>query len=135
MPSRAKRCPPSPTPRWMAMRGAQRTVRAPRRGAAGIAVVAATGVHPARVHRRPRVAILATGDELVPLGETPAPGQIHESNSPYLAAAVTRAGAVPVRLGIARDRADELRAKLDEARSADLILTSGVVSAGGYDLV
>jgi len=104
-------------------------------GPAEIALLAATGVHPARVHRRPRVAILATGDELVPLGETPAPGQIHESNSPYLAAAVTRAGAVPVRLGIARDRADELRAKLDEARSADLILTSGGVSVGDYDLV
>ncbi len=104
-------------------------------GPAEIALLAATGVHPARVHRRPRVTILATGDELVPLGETPAPGQIHESNSPYLAAAVTRAGAVPVRLGIARDRADELRAKLDEARSADLILTSGGVSVGDYDLV
>lgn len=104
-------------------------------GPAEIALLAATGVHPTRVHRRPRVAILATGDELVPLGETPAPGQIHESNSPYLAAAVTRSGAVPVRLGIARDRADELRAKLDEARSADLILTSGGVSVGDYDLV
>jgi molybdopterin molybdotransferase len=104
-------------------------------GPAEIALLAALGVSPVHVTRRPRVAILATGDELAPLGETPAPGQIHESNSPYLAAAVTRAGAEPIPLGIARDRADELRAKLDQARSADLVLTSGGVSVGDYDLV
>lgn len=104
-------------------------------GPAEIALLAALGVHPVRVTRRPRVAILATGDELAPLGETPLPGQIRESNSAYLAAAVRRAGGEPWLLGIAPDRADELRAMLAQARSADLILTSGGVSVGDYDLV
>jgi molybdopterin molybdotransferase len=104
-------------------------------GPAEIALLAALGVHPVRATRRPRVAILATGDELAPLGETPRPGQIRESNSAYLAAAVRRAGGDPWLLGIAPDRADELRALLAQARSADLILTSGGVSVGDYDLV
>jgi len=89
---------------------------------AEIALLASAGVHPVRVTRRPRIAILSTGDELAPLGETPRPGQIRESNGPYLLAAVARAGAEPVALGIARDRAEELRAKLEQARGADLIL-------------
>lgn len=104
-------------------------------GPAEIALLAATGGHRVTVTRRPRVAILATGDELAPLGAKPQPGQIHESNSPYLVAAVTRAGAIPVPLGIARDQADELRVKLQAAREADLLLTSGGVSVGDYDLV
>lgn len=104
-------------------------------GPAEIALLAAAGIHPVRVTRRPRVAILATGDELAPLGETPRPGQIRETNSPYLIAAVLRAGAEPVPLGIARDRADDIRSKLERARTADLILTSGGVSVGDYDLV
>ena len=104
-------------------------------GPAEIALLASAGVHPVRVTRRPRVAILSTGDELASLGETPRAGQIRESNGPYLLAAVARAGAEPVSLGIARDRAEELRAKLAEARGADLILTSGGVSVGDYDLV
>jgi molybdopterin molybdotransferase len=104
-------------------------------GPAEIALLAAAGIHPVQVTRRPRVAIVATGDELAPLGETPHPGQIRETNSPYLIAAVLRAGAEPVPLGIARDRADEIRAKLNQARTADFILTSGGVSVGDYDLV
>jgi molybdopterin molybdotransferase len=104
-------------------------------GPAEIALLAALGVHPVRVTRRPRVAILSTGDELAPLGETPKPGQIRESNSPYLVAAAIRAGAETVPLGIARDRAEDLRAKLEQARAADLVLTSGGVSVGDYDLV
>ncbi len=104
-------------------------------GPAEIALLAAAGIHPVRVARRPRVAILATGDELAPLGEALRPGQIRETNSPYLIAAVLRAGAEPVPLGIARDRAEDIRAKLAQARDADLILTSGGVSVGDYDLV
>ena len=104
-------------------------------GPAEIALLAAAGIHPVRVTRRPRVAILATGDELAPLGETPRPGQIRETNSPYLIAAVTRAGAEPLPLGIARDRAEDIREKLALAKTADLILTSGGVSVGDYDLV
>lgn len=104
-------------------------------GPAEIALLASLGVSPARVTRRPQVAILATGDELQPLGTPLRPGQIHDSNTPYLIAAVRRAGATPVSLGIARDREDDLRAKLDAARGFDLLLTSGGVSVGDYDLV
>ena len=104
-------------------------------GPAEIALLAALGVHPVTVTRRPRVAILSTGDELAPLGTVPQPGQIRESNGPYLAAAVLRAGAEPVMLGIARDRSEEIRAALEQAKTADLILTSGGVSVGDYDLV
>src|SRR5262249_2390919 len=104
-------------------------------GPAEIALLAALGVHPVRVRRRPVVAILSTGDELAPLGETPGPGQIRESNSSYLIAAVLRAGGHPRPLGIARDQVDELRTKLEQARGADLILSSGGVSVGDYDLV
>jgi molybdopterin molybdotransferase len=104
-------------------------------GPAEIALLAAAGSHPVRVTRRPRVAIVATGDELAPLGETPRPGQIRETNSPYLIAAVLRAGGEPLPLGIARDNADEIRARVEQARTADLVLTSGGVSVGDYDLV
>lgn len=104
-------------------------------GPAEIALLAAAGVHPIAVRRRPHVAIIATGDEVAPLGATPGPGQIRESNSVYLDAAVTRAGAQAEMLGVAPDRADVLRTLLDRARGADLILTSGGVSVGNYDLV
>ena len=104
-------------------------------GPAEIALLASLGVSPVKVHRRPRVAILATGDELAPLDQPLKPGQIYNSNTPYLIAAVTRAGAEPAALGIAPDRADELRAMLVEAQGYDLILTSGGVSVGDYDLV
>lgn len=104
-------------------------------GPAETALLAAAGVSPVRVSRRPRVAIVSTGDELVPLGEPLGPGQIYESNAPYLIAAVTRAGGEPWPLGVARDTEADLRAKLAEAESADLVLTSGGVSVGDYDLV
>ncbi len=104
-------------------------------GPAEIALLASLGVSPVKVHRRPRVAILATGDELAPLGQPLKPGQIYNSNTPYLIAAVTRAGAEPTALGVAPDRAEALRAKLVEAQGYDLILTSGGVSVGDYDLV
>ena len=104
-------------------------------GPAEIALLASLGVSPVAVRRRPRVAILATGDELTPLGQPLRPGKIYNSNTPYLIAAVARAGALPVPLGIAPDQADALREKLTEAQGHDLILTSGGVSVGDYDLV
>lgn len=105
-------------------------------GPAEIALLASLGVSPVRVTRRPRVAILATGDELAPIGQPLKPGQIHESNTPYLIAAVTRAGGAPTALGIAPDRAEALREKLAQARQGfDLVITSGGVSVGDYDLV
>jgi molybdopterin molybdotransferase len=104
-------------------------------GPAELALLASAGVSPVAVRRRPRVAILATGDELIPAGEALAPGQIHESNSIYLTAAVTRAGAEAMALGIARDDEDDLREKLASAQDADVIISSGGVSVGDYDLV
>jgi molybdopterin molybdotransferase len=104
-------------------------------GPAEIALLAAFGIHPVQVTRRPRVVILSTGDELTPLGETPGPGQIRETNGLYLAAAVARAGGNPVRLALARDHIEEIRARLADSAGADLILTSGGVSVGDYDLV
>lgn len=104
-------------------------------GPAEIALLAALGVDPAPVRRMPRVAILTTGDELAAPGAQPRPGQIRNSNGPYLAAAVARASADPWVLETARDQADELRTRIHQAASADLILTSGGVSVGSYDLV
>ncbi len=104
-------------------------------GPAEIALLAALGIHPVRVHRQPQVAILSTGDELAPLGTAPVPGQIRESNALYLSAAVQRAGAIPLLLGVARDRPEEIRSRLQAAKGVDMILTSGGVSVGDYDLV
>jgi molybdopterin molybdotransferase len=104
-------------------------------GPSEIGVLASLGVPEVRVYRRPVVSILATGDELVEVRERLRPGQIRNSNSYLVAAAVTQAGGVPRRLGIARDEVDDLRAKLLAAQEADLIITSGGVSVGDYDLV
>jgi molybdopterin molybdotransferase len=104
--------------------------------AAHIAALAAVGAAQVEVFAKPRVAILATGDELVEIDATPQPHQIRNSNSYSLAAQVALAGGEPLRLGIARDNLDDLRAFLDTAQqSCDLLLLSGGVSAGKYDLV
>jgi molybdopterin molybdotransferase len=87
------------------------------------------------VRRRPRVAILPTGDEIVPVGRIPAAGQIVESNGHALAAAAREAGAEPVVLPIARDDARSLRRALAAARGLDALVTSGGVSVGARDLV
>jgi molybdopterin molybdotransferase len=101
-----------------------------------LGALAAAGAAQVEVFAKPRVAILATGDELVEIASTPQPHQIRNSNSYSLSAQVTVAGGEPVRLGIARDNLDDLRAALDTARqSCDLLLLSGGVSAGKYDLV
>ncbi len=87
------------------------------------------------VHRRPVVAILATGDEVVEPGQPLGPGQIRDSNSYTLAALVARYGGVPRLLGIARDTVAELTGTLAAARGVDLIISSGGVSVGDYDMV
>ncbi len=104
-------------------------------GPSEIGVLASLGVATVSVYRRPVVAILATGDELVEIEQALRPGQIRNSNSYLLAAAAAQAGGIPRPLGIARDQVEELRAKLRSAQQADLILTSGGVSVGDYDLV
>jgi molybdopterin molybdotransferase len=87
------------------------------------------------VHQRPLVAVIATGDELVDIDEPPSPWQIVSSNSYSLAALVRNCGAVSLQIGIARDRREDLVAKFRAAMRADLIVSSGGVSVGDYDLV
>jgi len=101
-----------------------------------IALLAAVGLGALPVHRRPRVTVISTGDELVDPGIDPGPGQIIDSNSYMLTAAVREAGAHAVRVGPVRDDEDALEGVLREAaESSDLILTSGGVSMGAYDTV
>lgn len=103
-------------------------------GAAQLAVLAALGNASVTVRRRPRVAVLATGNELVPAGQALGFGQIHESNAIMLSALVRDAGAVVSAEHCVRDDPAALRAALlDAAAEADLIITSGGVSAGEAD--
>jgi molybdopterin molybdotransferase len=102
-------------------------------GAVGLA--AALGRADVAVHRRPRVALLATGDELVPVGRSPGPAEIQESNSHAIAAACRDAGAAPTLLPIARDTRASLDAALAAADGFDALVTMGGVSVGDKDLV
>lgn len=102
---------------------------------AEVGMLASLGRSVIRVHQRPLVAIVATGDELTDLDEPPSPGKIVGSNSYCLAALVQESGGIPLQVGIARDRRDDLEARFRMALRADLILSSGGVSAGDYDLV
>jgi molybdopterin molybdotransferase len=87
------------------------------------------------VHQRPLVAVVVTGDELMDIDASPSPWKIVGSNSYALAALVLDCGAVPLQIGIARDRLEDLTAKFRAAMRADLIISSGGVSVGDYDLV
>jgi len=100
-----------------------------------IAIAAAVGQGRVLVFRKPRVAVLSTGDELVEMGETPGPAQIRNSNSYSLAAQVEDAGGEAVRLQVAPDEMRRLRALIEEGLSCDLLLLTGGVSMGKYDLV
>lgn len=102
---------------------------------ADVGLLASLGLPHVRVSRHPRVAILATGDELVDVGEPLGPGQIVNSNAYTLAAAVEEAGAEPIHLGIVRDRPEQIRAAFAEAMTADLVLSTGGVSVGSFDYV
>jgi molybdopterin molybdotransferase len=88
-----------------------------------------------KAYSRPRVAVLVTGDELVDGEQLPGAGQIRNSNGPMLAAQVRRAGAIPLILGIARDRVEHLRARIMEGLQSPILVLSGGVSAGKLDLV
>jgi len=104
-------------------------------GPAQIGVLASLGRATARVYRRPVVAILSTGDELLELGQPHEPGKIYDSNASSVSAMVLEAGGVPRRLGIAADTVDALTAKLRAGLDADLLITSAGVSRGDYDVV
>ncbi len=100
-----------------------------------VALAAACGHAALEVFNRPRVAILTTGDEIVPIKTLPAPGQIRNSNGPMLAAMVVAAGGEPWLLPTATDNARALDTALAQAGEADLLLITGGVSAGKFDLV
>jgi molybdopterin molybdotransferase len=102
---------------------------------AQISLAASCGYTHLNVYVRPRIAILTTGDELVPVRATPGPGKIRNSNAPMLAALVANAGAEPVVLPTVSDTAKALDAALAQALEADMLLISGGVSAGKFDLV
>jgi molybdopterin molybdotransferase len=106
-----------------------------RIGAAELAVAAQVGCTRIDVHRRARVAILSTGSEIVEIGAQPGELQIRNSNGASIAAQVEFGGGEPILLGNAADREDELRASIERGLREDILVISGGVSAGKYDLV
>jgi molybdopterin molybdotransferase len=106
-----------------------------RLGFAELALAAQVGAAEILCARRPRVAILSTGDEVVPVTETPGPFHIRNSNSVSLAAQVRHACGEPVPIGNALDRVDDLGAKIELGLKEDILVLSGGVSMGKYDLV
>jgi molybdopterin molybdotransferase len=118
------------------MRAGDRVLEPGRRlRSADLAACAALGEIWLEVARRPRVAVLSTGDELVEPDREPGPGQIVDSNAVAVAAAVRDAGGEPVRLGIARDTVVDLRRHLEEGARCDLVVSSAGVSVGDHDHV
>ena len=109
--------------------------RGTRLGPAEIGLLASIGVRSLSVVCRPRVAILATGSELVQLGRPLGPGQIRNSNSFTAGSQTLLAGGDPILLGIARDDPDETRRLIGAALQNDVVITSGGVSVGEYDFV
>jgi molybdopterin molybdotransferase len=106
-----------------------------RLGFAELALAAQVGAVQLECARRPRIAILSTGDEVVLIDETPGPFQIRNSNSVSLAAQVRIAGGEPVVLGNAADRIEDLGEKIERGLKEDALVLSGGVSMGKYDLV
>jgi len=102
---------------------------------AQIGVLASLGMATVKVHRRPVVAILSTGDEVREPGGPLAPGQIYDSNAYSISAMVLENGGIPKRLGIASDTVESLRARIREGLDADMLVTSAGVSRGDYDVV
>ena len=100
-----------------------------------VGLLATFGVSLPRVHRRPRVAVLATGDEVVEVNQKPSPGQIRNSNSYSLSARIRMLGIDAEYLGIASDHPDNLKVAIKKGMERDIFLISGGVSMGDYDLV
>jgi molybdopterin molybdotransferase len=106
-----------------------------RMGFAQIALAATCGHAELEIFARPRIAILSTGDEIVPVSSIPGPAQIRNSNGPMLAAMVTAAGGEPLVLPITPDDSEALDAVIAKACTAEMLLVTGGVSAGKFDLV
>jgi len=103
--------------------------------AAHIGMLASIGIQKIKVAKMPKVAVLATGDELIDLGKRPSPGKLYSSNTYSLCGQIKASGAIPKELGIAKDDAAELERKVRSGLDCDIILTSGGVSVGDYDMV
>lgn len=118
-----------------AREGALLLDRGLRLNEAAIALAASVGKSRLQVYQRPRVAVLTTGDEIVDVDTTPGPTQIRNSNSYSLAAQIRNAGGEPMLLPVAPDELQELRSLIAEGLKSDLLLLTGGVSMGRYDLV
>jgi molybdopterin molybdotransferase len=118
-----------------ARRGETLLVPGIRLDEAAIAVAASIGKAKLEVYMRPRVAVLSTGDEIIDIDRQPGPNQIRNSNSYSLAAQIVAAGAEPVLLSIAPDEPKRLQRLIKEGLATDLLLLTGGVSMGKYDLV
>lgn len=115
--------------------GGELVARGVRLNESAVALAASTGRSEVDVYRRPRVAVLTTGDEIVAVDAIPGPTQIRNSNSYSLAVQIQRAGAEPVILPIAPDEPKALRELIEQGLRSDLLLLTGGVSMGRYDLV
>jgi molybdopterin molybdotransferase len=104
-------------------------------GVADLGLLAGSGKSRVLVSRKPRIAVIATGDELVEVDDTPQPGQIRNSNTYTICAQIQEAGAEPLILGIGRDNLEDLRIKIAKGLEQDILIVSGGVSMGKYDLV
>ena len=102
---------------------------------ANVGLLASLGLSTVSVIRRPRVAVLATGDELVEPGREASPGRIYDSNSYSVGASVRRYGGIPMMLGIAGDSLESIDKKVREGLESDILITSAGVSKGDYDVV
>jgi len=118
------------------MQCGQKIIRAGTRLAIGeIGVLAALGCAQLLVYRCPRVGIVATGDEVIPIGRRLEPGQIYDANSAILAAQIRQAGGIPVPFGTAPDTERALHAVLARIETVDFMVSSGGISAGDFDTV
>jgi molybdopterin molybdotransferase len=123
-------------PRGCEVRAGTTVLEAGRRvDAAAVAVLATAGRARVGVGRRPRVALLVTGDELVEAASRPTGGQIRNANGPAVLAQIENAGALGVPLGVAPDDSDRIAAAVEPGFEADVLVLSGGVSAGAFDLV
>ena len=100
-----------------------------------IGMLASLGITKVKVYRKPKIAILATGDELVEVKDRLKPGKIRNSNSYSLYAQVLRLPAAPLLLGIAKDNKKDIERRIRKGLKADMLLVSGGVSVGDYDFV
>jgi molybdopterin molybdotransferase len=100
-----------------------------------VGVLASQGLVKVKVYEKPRIAVLPTGEEVVPVGKKLKPGQLYDINSHTISSLVSINGGTPVRIGIAGDKAEELRATIKQALHSDIVVLSGGSSVGERDLL